>query len=309
MKNYNELANELFERRDEYNTVKTQKMIKFKKTVSTLSCVCLVALLGIGVWQSGVVTETNNEQNTSGEESVTSVSHIPAIELPKGDSNIIADMIGLVVYQGKIYTQTEFLQCDAETIHALVGDYLGTANATIHEYFTQDGYLENDYTKEFASTISGDVHTVNGYNKDFRICIWGINEDNSYYIEFLECLNDIDISTGNELYGSERLNLKNNYVNVMFQNHADWDIVANDFQAFKNIAQDDWNSIIDILCKSPFISDIDYDSITALNQIHVYFSVNDGTTVQLRFFENGYVSYQDCFVKIDDETIQKIFNR
>ena len=45
MKNYNEMAESVLKRRDKYIVERREQM---KKVTSILSCVCLVALLGIG---------------------------------------------------------------------------------------------------------------------------------------------------------------------------------------------------------------------------------------------------------------------
>ncbi len=55
MKNYKEIANSVFERREQYETEKIKKRKIIKRTVTPICCVCLVALLGFGVWQSGLL--------------------------------------------------------------------------------------------------------------------------------------------------------------------------------------------------------------------------------------------------------------
>ena len=52
MKNYNEMADDVFRRRDEF--AKEQKK-KRKITALTLSCICMAVLVGVGVWQSGLL--------------------------------------------------------------------------------------------------------------------------------------------------------------------------------------------------------------------------------------------------------------
>lgn len=54
MKNYNEIAESVFERRDHYVAEKKARAKIVKRTVSAVGCCCLVALLGIGVMQSGI---------------------------------------------------------------------------------------------------------------------------------------------------------------------------------------------------------------------------------------------------------------
>ena len=52
MKSYEEVMNDLLERRDRYVSEQRQKKIRIMKTAASLCC-CLVVLMGIGVWQSG----------------------------------------------------------------------------------------------------------------------------------------------------------------------------------------------------------------------------------------------------------------
>ncbi|MBE6763853.1 MAG: hypothetical protein E7553_05840 [Ruminococcaceae bacterium] len=53
MKNYEEITNDLLERRDRYVVQQKLKRKKGLHVVASLCCVCIVALFGFGVWQSG----------------------------------------------------------------------------------------------------------------------------------------------------------------------------------------------------------------------------------------------------------------
>ncbi len=53
MKNYDEITNDLLERRDRYVTEQKNKRRNIKRVVMPICCFCLVALLGIGLWQGG----------------------------------------------------------------------------------------------------------------------------------------------------------------------------------------------------------------------------------------------------------------
>ena len=55
MKNYDELTRDLLKRRDCYVAAQRQKRIT---AVTALGCVCFVALLGLGLWKSGVFRAT-----------------------------------------------------------------------------------------------------------------------------------------------------------------------------------------------------------------------------------------------------------
>lgn len=54
MKTYNEMADEVFHRRDEY--VVSQKARRKKTIGVSLTCALLALLIGVGVWQSGLLT-------------------------------------------------------------------------------------------------------------------------------------------------------------------------------------------------------------------------------------------------------------
>lgn len=56
MKDYNEMAESVFERRDKYNAKRRMAMNKFKKGMTGAVCCCLVALLGVGVFNGNQIT-------------------------------------------------------------------------------------------------------------------------------------------------------------------------------------------------------------------------------------------------------------
>ena len=58
MKNSEEMVNSLLERREQYNAEQKRKRSIITRTVTSMCCFCLVALLGFGVWQSGLFNTT-----------------------------------------------------------------------------------------------------------------------------------------------------------------------------------------------------------------------------------------------------------
>lgn len=70
MKNYDELTNDLLERRDRYIAEQKKKRKRVIGVTSSLSCFCLVALLGFGMWQVGLFNSkppvTSDEATTNG---------------------------------------------------------------------------------------------------------------------------------------------------------------------------------------------------------------------------------------------------
>ena len=75
MKNSEEMVNSLLERRDKYAAEQKKKRTIITRTVTSMCCFCLVALLGFGVWQGGMFGTTppaiNGDQTLSGENSNT----------------------------------------------------------------------------------------------------------------------------------------------------------------------------------------------------------------------------------------------
>lgn len=62
MKNYNEVTNDLLERRDRYVTEQKKKRKRVMSVATSLCCFCLVALLGFGMWQ-GEMFDTTPQTN------------------------------------------------------------------------------------------------------------------------------------------------------------------------------------------------------------------------------------------------------
>lgn len=62
MKNYDELTNDLLERRDRYVADQKKKRKRVMGVATSLCCFCLVALLGFGMWQDGMFNTTPPDQ-------------------------------------------------------------------------------------------------------------------------------------------------------------------------------------------------------------------------------------------------------
>lgn len=280
-------------------TIKQHKKIRIVdhlgRYVVATACITLITIF----------LNFNMKISTNNPGSVTDGITIPSMELP--DDNSAMDMIGIVVYKGKIYTQAEYLYVDEKTRSSFVGKYLGTASGTIDEWSQKD-----EYQQELASNVIGDVYTVNGYDPDFRICIPKMYEDIEF-IAFFENLNGITLKNGNDLYGN-RLHLKEDYIDVTYQLHSDWNYEKGNFKKFREVTTTNFNQFIDVLNQSPFVELKGEPSIynSDILQTHLFFKMKDGTTVELRLFENGYVGYQgmhgQIFVHITDDIFNQIFS-
>ena len=65
MKTYDEMANSVLFRIGEYETKQKRKRKILTRTAVSLGCVCLAALVGIGVWQNNVPTAKCGRPDTS----------------------------------------------------------------------------------------------------------------------------------------------------------------------------------------------------------------------------------------------------
>ena len=267
-------------------------------------------------------SEGNNvtvSQNPGSVGSDTKGIYIPGIDLASVAEGK-ADMIGLIVYKGGIYTQAgKYAREEAQRIDSIVGEYLGHATGSINEWSTQD-----DYAKEFASTFTGDVYAVNGYDTSFRICVRNSctdeNGEHVVWIEFLDRLKDITISAGKDLF-EDRLRLSDRVESIRWLTHNDWN---NENRIYRDASFDQsiWDAFLDAVDNGEFVytylpdgsfyEDHPYSSIYETpNQAHLYLAMEDGTKVELRLIEGGYVGYQELgwyFVKIPGEAFEDVYN-
>lgn len=310
MRDYKEQTAYIIAKVYEYEKKKKKRLKLIYSSAISVACISIVV---ISVSLSGyhqISDTTENVSSPKQESSTNSGVYIPPLELPKTDNGAMEDMIGLIVYNGKIYRQAEYLYGDKTLKEAFVSEYLGTATGAIDERS-----LKSEYGKEFASSVQGDVYTVNGYDKNFRICIYK-KSDGENCVWFFENLNDIVLESGKELYGKSRLNLKGNFSDVVYQLHDDWNNDRKKYKHYTTITNDDINRFIDELYDSPFVdlseqgSNI-YDG--GFKEAHLYFKMKDGTTTMIRLFENGYIGYDTMmftrvFIKMEDDIFKKIFN-
>ena len=236
---------------------------------------------------------------------------IPAIELPEPEAGAMADMIGLVVWHGAVYTQAQgYTGADAERMLPLAAQHLGTARGTIDEWSTQD-----DYATELASTGTGEVYTVSGYDPDFRLCVVDETklEDGTAvpWIWFMERLNGIDLGRGEDLLDA-RLCLPGRIESVRYQTHDDWNEGRNNMHPLDDVQAVE--RLIEAACAGQFeyVHDEQPDFYSREGkQAHLYLTLTDGTVTELRLFEDGWVGYQPLgwyFVHIPGEAFDAVFD-
>lgn len=78
MKDYNEMIDSLFERREKYQEERRKKLQRLRRAASIVSCCCLIILAGVGAWRSDIIFQDPagllGEEESSSEENSSSVS-------------------------------------------------------------------------------------------------------------------------------------------------------------------------------------------------------------------------------------------
>lgn len=144
MKSYEEVADAVFERREAYISEKAKKMKMVKRTVSAVSCFCLAVLLGVGVWQSGML-DTSSPAPAEGGSAVTAGE-------TAGTMNSSVNYSSLLLSGG---------QLDHEIVSQFSGS-LTTDIAAFDERFLSDccavleGTITNMYPKQYAYDVYDD---------------------------------------------------------------------------------------------------------------------------------------------------------
>ena len=245
------------------------------------------------------------------DDSSTETVHIPAVELPEQTEGVEADMIGLVVWHGAVYTEAQmYLGDEAAPALSLAAQHLGRAKGNIDEWSSQD-----DYATELASTCTGEIYTVSGYDPDFRLCAVDemLTDDGATipWVWFLERLNGIDLAAGADLFDA-RLCLPGRIESVRYETHDDW-----------NEGRDNWRPLddaeaverlVEAACEGQFayVHDEQPDFYSReRKQVHLRLTLIDGTVAELRLFEGGWLGYQPLgwyFVNIPGEAFDAVFD-
>lgn len=261
--------------------------------------IVLAASLMIAVGSYTIFNSSSQNNNTI---TVTKNGglQIPALILPKDTSAM--SMIGLIVYNGKIYTQTA-TEVNVERAKALLGEKLGTTKSTIDEWSTQDAYAV-----EFASTVGEkDVYTAKGYSKDFRIMTYSEQDGHS---EIFEALNGITVESGQDIF--DKLHLSGNVIQAQYRTFSDWDNSVENYFPLNDMEL--LNYFIEALNKTvphPYESVEDElgDFRNNENYRELTLHLKDGTRVDLVVIKDGYIRYGflDVYFKMEDATFSKVW--
>ena len=66
MKSSDEMIRDLYKRRERYQKDRRIRQAKRMKVMLPVACACIVALIGVGVWKSGLITDRKDPDNETG---------------------------------------------------------------------------------------------------------------------------------------------------------------------------------------------------------------------------------------------------
>lgn len=257
---------------------------------------------------SGKALQNNNGVASVG---VTSLAkndagiYIPQINPNLGNA-IHARMVALIVYNGKVYTQSA-TEIDTKNIKNFMGNKIGRSINSINEW-----NVKAKSSEELASNIGEqDIYTVKGYDTDFRIMSYLKIEDREY-VQFFDCLNGITIKSGNDVFG--KLNLVNNVESGKFLSFDDWNNGINNYIIFKDTKLLN-EALMGLNTSVPFkYEDVEseIDSSRNNNGFRQFaLKLKDGSELKISVFKNGYVSYgySNIYFKVDASVINKLWQQ
>ncbi|RPF52053.1 hypothetical protein [Aquisalibacillus elongatus] len=227
---------------------------------------------------------------------------IPAIELPDNPSS--ADMIGLIVYQGNVYTQTR-TEINYEDAQDLIDEQIGVTKGNIDEWSDDEAY-----TEELASSIGSglDVYTMKGYDEGFRIMAFDWPEQGR--VEIFERLNGITIQNSQDLF--EKLKLQGHVKEAEYRTFDDWNYNRDNYHAIEDTER--VQSFVDGLYNMDM--KVSGDEANPIRESRnndefreLIFHLDDGTKVRLTLIKGGYIhySYTGIYFEMKQETFQGIW--
>lgn len=251
MKNYEQMANALFERRENYMAEQRRKRKIVIRTVTSLCGVCLVALLGFGVWKVGVF-DTSSQQTTQdtlypGIKDNFDESKGESPDNPAANNKIIihqVDTISEERYKIDIdIKENDFVVMDKEDLNQYYGtNIFPSVPDDVQEWGNQQLgiYRENSGTGE----VYWDSQVLNYSNKNFSRNVNVEIDKNALplcdYLFFEETeeksiINNIEVAMGQNAGGYY-------YAQFMYQN-VGFQIVAD------GLTQDEFVAVVSSLIK------------------------------------------------------------
>ncbi len=161
MKNYNEMANDVLRRIGEHENNQRNRRKNMKKVILPICCFCLVAILGIGLWQGDYFSKTPPTQL---EDSTIIGEKDYAESQTNNQSSEDREFIGMIKYGGENY-----VQCSTTTKIYTPDKHLGEARDFEGTFHLKDGVGGLYNVKEDPNVLM--VELKNGEYTEYVILI------------------------------------------------------------------------------------------------------------------------------------------
>lgn len=277
---------EYIEKAADYSAARKKNRPLWLKIGAIAACLCLIAAGFIAV--SGLIKREEKpvlelESNGGAVFEAQKGVVIPKMKLSlAGEAE--ADMLAFFIYGGNCYLRYETFD-DAD----IIGERLGSATGLIDEWTEKDGYVE------LAGSVKGDFYTVKGYDPSFMLCMKEETGGVSTYI----CNTGITLKYGSELY-EDRLHLTGNYIRVSYETRESWNLSKYELYCLDDEKQSLIDLFIEQLNKAEFMpwsivperEGKTRDTIYETELYHMYLEMDNGMSLELRLYENGYVRFQ-----------------
>ena len=269
----NMLSDDIIEETDAVRTNSKPKR-RWARPIAAAACICLI-VAGVFAWR-----------NFS--------DHADGVTIPKREVSLSAgqsgEMLRFFIYQGNCYFEYDRIYDDVD----IIGKRLGTATGLIDERTPQDKYVE------LAGSVKGDFYEVKGYDPSFMLCMR--DADGSIFLYVRD--SGLTLKYGSELY-TDRLHLAGNYASVQYESYDSWCNSRHELYQL-NASDELICDFIDGLNAAEFVLyDETEDIYSKTAAYHLYFKMQDGTTVHLLLWKDGYVVYQGlwgAFVQLQKDS-------
>jgi len=126
MKDYNEIANRVFQRRDEYLEQKRRKKAIFFRRVSIAFSCCIMLLIGVGIWQSDMLkkiepspdTDSYISSETTGTTTTSSLSNAVTTAITAAYTDITSQTTTITADSGAEHSKTTALSSSGKNSNA-----------------------------------------------------------------------------------------------------------------------------------------------------------------------------------------------
>ena len=98
-----------------------------------------------------------------------------AILQTSANNDFLGDILGIIIYDGRVYKQSDLIYCDEDEKQCFCGAFIGSALANIPSSCSGSHMNLSDilksYPDDLSSNITGDIYSVEGYETTEYLCI------------------------------------------------------------------------------------------------------------------------------------------